>query len=564
MSRRRDLLVIGLVLVLLTAPALAQIAGPSHSATTGTTYQTNSGLTVTLGDDREVEASPFADDRTFASRDVEIESGGPSAVELSDQAFSGDTMAVRNIDASRNAIILRRGDLDSDVTVSGGATDVIVHNMSLDDGTTDFELVANSQTNVSVTGLADVGAIQAVDSNGDTVATADTAGGDLTFESGTYEVRLREAPDTLEIRELQSQELITEDANGSAINVEVQFFGDDGAVATRNTTDGRIDMTGLPIDERFSVSVDAGDQYVDRQILIPSLLDQETAYLLNQTDSLETVSPRIQLEDPSNQFSPEQSEIIFKRPIETGNGTEFVAVAGDRVGLNGFDTTLERGQRYRVEVTDPDSGATRELGEFTATVTEQVTFSVEDVEFDSVSDVEGIEWTARYITNENSADQIEFIFRDAQPTDTLSYSIYERGNENNNTLVNATTNGNTTVTEPVPPDSQNTVWRVEWETTRDSGQTLSASRQVSTSRLPVGPGLDSRWQTVISIIGLFAVAGLFGAVNPGIGGVAVAATGGMLFFIGWLPDSTGGLMVLLALFIAVLAFAGRKARGATA
>jgi hypothetical protein len=63
---------------------------------------------------------------------------------------------------------------------------------------------------------------------------------------------------------------------------------------------------------------------------------------------------------------------------------------------------------------------------------------------------------------------------------------------------------------------------------------------------------------------LFGVAGLFGAANPGVGGIAVAVVGGFFFLAGWLPDATGGLMVLLALFIAVLSYVGRKARGATA
>jgi hypothetical protein len=563
MSRRRDLLVIGLVLLLLTGPAVANIAGPSHSATAGTTYQTNSGLTVTLGDDREVEASPFADDRTFASRDVEIESGGTSAVELSDQAFSGGTMAVRNIDADQNAITLRRDDLTNDVTVEGGATDVIVHNVSIDDGTTDLEVVADSPTNITIADLPDVGAIKAVDANGDVVASGEASTGTLELDTGSYELRIQEAADTLAIRDLTTQELITEDANGDPIDVRVEFFGNDGAVAIRNTTDGRIDMSGLPVDQRFAITVDAGDGYVTRQAIIPSLLKQETAWVLPDDSNISTVSPRFTIEDPTDQFNPERTEIVFKRPLERNGSTEFVAVAGDRIGLNGFDTTLEEDQRYRVTVTDPQTGATRELGEYTPTASELVTFTVEDVEFDSVSDVEGIEWTARYISNENDDNEIQFIYRDSQRVQQLEYRIVERGNEQN-VLVNSTSGGNVTVTETVPPGDEDAVWVVEWTATREDGETLSASRPVSTSQFPVGPGLDSRWQTIISIIGLFAVAGLFGAVNPGIGGIAVASTGGMLFFIGWLPDSTGGLMVLLALFVAVLAFAGRKARGATA
>jgi hypothetical protein len=63
---------------------------------------------------------------------------------------------------------------------------------------------------------------------------------------------------------------------------------------------------------------------------------------------------------------------------------------------------------------------------------------------------------------------------------------------------------------------------------------------------------------------LIGVAGLFGAANPGVGGIATAMTGGVFFLLGYLPDDTGGLMIVLALFIAVLSYGARRARGATA
>lgn len=563
MSRRRDLAVIALVLLLVTGPAVAQIAGPSHTASSGVTYQTNSGLDVTLNDEREVEAVPFADDRTFASQGVEVEAGGTAAVHLSDQSFSGDTMAVREIEAGQNPITLRRDTLENNITVAGGATDLIIHNATIDDGQTDIEVVADAPTNITIDGLPDVGAIKAVDADGNVVGSGDASDGTLEIETGTHELRIQEAADVLEIRDLTTGELVTENESGGSINVQVEFFGDDGAVAVRNTTDGRIDMSGLPVDQRFAITVGAGDGYVRRQAIIPSLLEQETAWLLPNDSSIETVSPRFTIEDPTDQFNPERTEIVFSRPVEINGSTEFVSVAGDRIGLNGFDTTLEADQRYRVTVTDPQTGAQRELGEYTPTASELVTFTVEDVEFDSVSDIQGIDWTAQYITNEESANEIRFIFRDSQRIDSIEYRIVKRG-DNSTVLTNSTSTGNVTVTETVPPGEQNAVWRVEWTATRDSGETLSGSRLVSTDQLPIGTGLGPRWQTIISIIGLFAVAGLFGSLNPGVGGIAVASTGGMLFFIGWLPDSTGGLMVLLALFVAVLAYVGRRARGATA
>lgn len=440
---------------------------------------------------------------------------------------------------------------DADLgTSQGDSVDVTFYDASDDSEIGNDTLTANG------TATASWGSVTGGENNWYAVAT-DSYGNSVTSQTFAFN-----APNELEIRALDTKKLITEDSNGDPINVEVQFFGGEGAVATRNTTDGTVSMTGLPVDQRFAVNVDAGDGYVSRQILITSLIEHQTAYLLNNSANVETVSPRFVLEDPSNQFDTEESEIILERPIEVNGTTEFVPVAGDRIGLNGFDTTLEKGQRYRVTVRDPSSGSERRLGEFTPTVSEKVTLTVQDVEFNSVSKVDGIEWTAQYVANEDNADEIKFLYRDAD-TASIDYQIYERGNESN-VLASGSATGNVTATETVPAGEENTVWVVEWSSTLDNGERLSGSRQVSSGQLPVGPGLAPEWQTALAMVGLFVIAGLFGAANPAIGGIAVASTGGFFWMLGWLPDGTSGLMVLLALFVAVLSYSARKARGATA
>jgi len=568
---RQAIATIAIVLLLLVSQPMGGVLAQSlstHLSSSGVHYQTNDGLTVELGDEREIDASPFADDNTFESGNVSISSPGGAAVKVTDQTFEGDSMSVLDMDATQNPITAERSDGVNTMTFDGGATNAIIHDVTLDDNQTDLALVAASEVNVTIEGVPDVDGIQAVDASGNVLAGDEDTDDNtitLTFDAGTYDIRLQDGPSTLEIRDLVTQDLVNETDTGDPLTVELQFFGSDGAVETRTTATGRIDMAGLPIDQRFSVSVDDNnDSYVNRQILITSLLEEQTAWLLPQTTEIETVEPRFTLEDPSDQFDTEESEIIIERPIEINGSTDFVPVAGDRIGINGFDTILERDQRYRVTVRDPESGAERRLGEFTPTQSEPVTLQVQDVEFDSVSEIAGLDWTARYVENEDSADQIEFIFRDEFETQSLTWEIYERNNESN-VLASGTASGNVTIAEPVPPGEENTVWEVNWTTTRGNGETLSAVRPVSTDNLPVGPAsLPQRWQTIASMLLLFGLAGLFGAANPGIGGIAVASVGGFLFMIGWLPDRTGGLMVVLALFIAVLSYVGRRARGATA
>lgn len=567
MDRYNSLTVSLVLLLLISQPVMVLGNSLTHTSSAGVTYETNSGVTVSLADEQEIAASPFDDDETWASGGVSIAGAGDAAATVNDNTFGGDSMSVSGIDATTTPVTLARDDDVNTMTFDGGATNVIMHDVTLDDGQTDLVLVAAAETTVTVEGVPDVDGIQAVDENGNVLAgNEDTSGGsvELTFDAGTYDIRLQDGPSTLEVRDLMTQELVNETETGEPLEVEIQFFGDEGSVEQRSTTTGVVDMAGLPIDQRFSVSIDGGDEYVQRQILIPSLLEQQTAWLLPQDVEIETVEPRFTLRDPSNQFDEQNSEVRLERPIDRGDGTEFVAVAGDRIGINGFDTILERDQRYRVVVRDPATGNERRLGEFTPTQSEPIELVVEDLEFDSVAEVAGLEWTARYVENDEAADEIEFIFRDVFETQSLSWTIFERGNPDN-VLASGSATGNVTVSETVPPGEENTVWVVEWESTRGNGETLSAERPVSTDQLPVGPAeLPQRWATIGAMLALFGVAGLFGAANPGIGGIAVASTGGFFWMIGWLPDETGGLMVVLALFIAVLSYVARRARGARA
>jgi len=296
---------VAVVVLLLVAPATGAITGPSHTASSGTTYQTNSGLAVTLGDQREVEAVPFADDQTFRSDGVTISANGTADVTVTDQTFSAGTMQLASIDATSTPITATRDTLNTEVTVSGGATALIVHNVTVGDNETDIEVVAASETNLTVGGVpADIG-LQAVDSNGDVIAgTTETDNGqaELTIPTGSYSLRLQKRPSELEIRNLKTQELIRNTSD--PITVEVEFFAADGEVISRSTTDGTIDLAGLPADQRFSVTVEAGTDFVTRQVIIPSILEQDTAFVLPKANTT-TVQPRFVLEDPSQRFDTE-------------------------------------------------------------------------------------------------------------------------------------------------------------------------------------------------------------------------------------------------------------------
>jgi len=316
-------------------------------------------------------------------------------------------------------------------------------------------------------------------------------------------------------------------------------------VQQRTTSDGTVDMTGLPAEERFAVTVEAGDEYVQRQAIIPSILDQQAAYLLPQDVNVTTVEPRFILEDPSNQFDTESSEIVLERPLQTDNGTEFVAVAGDRVGINGYDVILERDQRYRVIVTDPESGAQREIGEFTPTQSEEVTLTVQDVEFDSVSEVNGLDWTARLVENENSANEVEFIYRDTLQTDSLSYEIYERGNESN-VVYSERATGPVQNYSAYVDVANGTNYVVNWSATRN-GQQFGAVRPVGGGDLGLRIPLPAQWLGTIGLTIIVFVGSLAGERYATHLALSVVAFAGVLMYLAvidlFIPGWWGALVI---------------------
>lgn len=364
-----------------------------------------------------------------------------------------------------------------------------------------------------------------------------------------------ETPNTLTIRDITDQSVVDDESD-----VDIEFIGDDGTVVEKTTDNGIVDMTGLVVDERFAATVQASN-YSSRQAIVPSILEQQTIYLIPDDGTVDTVENRFSLTDPTNQFNEQESEIMIKRPIEIDGSTEFVAVAGDRFGINGFSTILERDQRYRINVFDPESGAERELGEFTPTQPEEITLQVEDVEF-TVPDeqTDGFRFGAEYLDAEDgNNDEIRVEVDDDRGIESGEIVIHERGNESN-VLFSQTIDSGFVTTETVPDDESNKNWNVKVDVVTENGEEISVNRFVGPESIPVGDQIPQHWQTAFSFVLLTMMGGLFGAVNPGIGGISVSVTGGIMWMVGWLPGQTTGLMVILALFVSILAYAARRAR----
>jgi hypothetical protein len=360
-----------------------------------------------------------------------------------------------------------------------------------------------------------------------------------------------QAPAKLELRnESDPDSIVTTSASA-----EVTFFAGE-QVITRTTTDGTIDMTGLPVDETFTVQVRA-DGFVTRQAVIESIVEQQEVYLL--PDTVDSVESRFVLDDPTGQFAPSTTRVTVKKPITRNGTTVYRTVVADILGEGGYTTVLERDQRYLLEVKDTQTGNTRTLGPYVATTSETVTLRISALQFDSVEPDIGYSWGAEYLNQTDPAVKFSWGSQQNTTVEDLTVTITQKGGNKTVILDETYLNpGTFTETAVIPSTVQNpnsSTWLVEWQATID-GDTVRGSSVVGPSQLPVKlPGMSEDVMSMISVFVVLMVGGLFSTANVTVGGIITSLVAGGLWFTGALPDSISGLMIAAALFISIMAHA---------
>lgn len=359
-------------------------------------------------------------------------------------------------------------------------------------------------------------------------------------------------PTELELRnETSPDELVTEESN-----VTVTFFADGSdETITKTTSDGKLNMTGLPLNEDFTVQVEA-ENYTTRESYVSSVVERQRIYLLPKNADSATV--RFDVSDPTGQFSSETTRVFVKKPITRNNETTYETVVADIIGTGTWTTTLERSQRYKIEVRDIDSGATRELGPYVATADELVELEIDQLDFsfsDQFGDGIGYHVNAEYVNQ--TGPGVEFTFDAEKRIDRLDVVIYQRNDEDtvilNETIYNH--DGPISLRGVVPesvdnPDTKS--WVVAWDVKID-GETYDGTEVAGSGQLPQDvPGVG---QTILSAVGMlviFVVAGLFSQANVGIGAITTAIVAGALWFIGVVPGAVSGIGIAVALLIGIL------------
>lgn len=344
-------------------------------------------------------------------------------------------------------------------------------------------------------------------------------------------------------------------------NAEVTFRTS-GDVYTRSTSNGRINLTGLPVTGTIVATVDV-DQYYARQTAIYSIFEQQEIYLLKEPYA-SVYEVRFTLEDRTGgQFENNEPTVTVERALNKSGNPDWVAVGGGRFGVQGYTTFLQQNEEYRLVVRN-SLGDQRVFYPYTASASETVPLRVGNVSADPTSDQES--YTANFTYINGTTSYVQFAYADeGNRTEEIYVEIYEQGNESNvllqNTSYSAGPYGTLSVRQQVPSAYENSSWVVHYVAKRDgganaNGQEIVGPRRSVLQQLPV-------WlMTLISIGSILVVSGLFSQANGALGGIVAAALGGIWWYVDMLPDAVGVGVVALAMVIAGAIF--MRTRGAAA
>lgn len=554
------------VLVLASGVVLGALS-PYFVSSDGVAYGLDGGPTVVTDKQYSITSGAPYDSSTTVNITTEnngratFQSSGDTEVTIDD--LEGTFSNFSAIDATAASLRIDPGD-KAQATVGGGVTALDFRDGTVNDSTIDFVYTASGEGRVKLKtngttdksyGLLDVDSGQTLD-----VGVADSSGR-INFdglESGTHRVRI------IKLGKLVVREEGAGHRKINNVRAEFKFFedqDDDPVIVNRTSTNGGVDLTGLPVDEEFVVQIKAGNgstTYHNRTLLLPDLGQQDTAFLINKNET--TVENRFVVRDATGEFPPSSTEIIIQHAINDSlygaasdsadDGYDFENVGGDDLGADeAYVIDLAEGERYRIKVQN-EAGDVRILGAYTPETGGTIDLNVGEVAVDPEADP-----VPRINSFRNNTSRV-FVtaeYNDStRETDEVFIEIYNRSDRSDVLFSNtsfAGPLGNVKVVEPVPPAENDTEWVTR--VTYDRGGEQNQQQEIVGPRGgDVVPGMANWLRAVLSIGSLILVAGLFSQLNGAIGGLVVASLGGLYWFVGFLPDSTGVGVVVLALVAA--------------
>lgn len=334
-------------------------------------------------------------------------------------------------------------------------------------------------------------------------------------------------PDVIQIRDEESQELL-DDLNG---NISVQFYPSNDSrstIYTRQAQGGVVSLEGLPADEEFVVVADV-DGYESRRIVINSVIEQSTIYLVNESNSL-LVLNEFSLIDDSGQFPTPQTKLFIQKAFETQDGNaEYRTITGDYFGASDrYPAVLIRSERYRL-VIENQEGQRRTLGAYTPETDQSVPLQIGEITWPQ-PDTEAWKLSSSFDEDSNVA---KVQYNDpAGKTSQLDLTIYERGNESNvlyEETVSDPTQYQTSV--QLTANQSQSEWMIDYSVVR-SGETTTNTVPLGNDNGVVVP-FDKKWLGVFGMLAAIILMAAFPGPLSAIGGIVTVSVVGILILFGW-------------------------------
>lgn len=346
--------------------------------------------------------------------------------------------------------------------------------------------------------------------------------------------------------------LLEEHAPQQLVNnstVTIRFFTTDGDVAIqRQTSDGRLDLDGLP-DSAFVMFIESPDHY-DRRIFLQSIFNQKNAYLLNETEfsraDNDAIRSRFVYEDLTGEFPREDTTIQIERAIDLDGDDEsqFRVVAGDYWGAsNEFQDILEYGERYRIVLVNQETGARTVQG--THHPIEDLTHTIRlSGLVEEAADASSVVGLAEL--NESS-QVIDLAYGDpGNQTESLTVRIE---NQSGGVLFNDTVNTTLgTYSNSVSLNSSEV--DQDWIVIFDAGERHRSAIPVGSGAIGLPVAVPSWLLTLLMSMAVTFVGALYGPRTALLGAWAMVAAAGGIAMFGW-AFSTASVVIAALVAVAV-------------
>lgn len=500
MSKRistRTIVVIALVLAAISSVWAAGLTSNTTPATEGAALTTNSGLSVQLGYDSEIKGgNHFADNKTVIFQGIRFEATQSGTAFLRIEDNSSQWTNITEGDLSQTNVSIAPPNKQN-LTVGGGVESINISSSFDESATGGVDAVVGGRTSGTLSFDSGGQGVVAINATSGSTISAGTVqkDGTVVFDipAGNYPIDFQPAPSTLFVyNESAPSELIDNSAN-----LRIRFFTEGSSdVVERSVTDGTVDLSGLPPDERLIVTVKESDSnYTYRRTVIESLSEQQEVYLL--PESQDSVDVEFDLTDYSGNYPTGSTLLFLEKPISKdfdGDGdeeTQYQVITGDTFGPSGsFPATLEQNERYRLRIQNLPNQ--RVLGGFTATRSEVEEIVIRNID---LQPPDGQPYAVlRNVTRGADGERdLTFKYLD-ESTDTTELNVR---------IINVSS-GNAVYEDHVQKaliqeyaaygiDLKNdTRYAVEWNVTRD-GEEISGRIPVGGGRAPVNIPLDGDW-----------------------------------------------------------------------